>query len=213
MNTGFVLVFWTLVAFGFAVCVATGLYIRARDSDGATVLQAAKAAALPFTILAWSGTAFVGYSAWCAARHVDIGIGDVWEVPIAGGYSFCMGDVPDRSALTRSNCSGNQVVGDITDLALVGEAAVGKRSSGAVFVLSTSSGRVREFARIEDAVSEFPQRLVLQSANGFYTRQRWGWPDVFFVSVVVSGAAGLIYVWKRRYLGRARTADGRPRFS
>ena len=60
---------------------------------------------------------FVGYAVYSyAARHVDPGIGDGWQVPLGGGYYLCMIDEPDEGYVMKGDCSGSPPIEAITQL-------------------------------------------------------------------------------------------------
>lgn len=162
----------------------------------ARVRSVLTAAALPFVLVGYAGVAFAGYAIWCeTVRHVDAGIGDVWQVPVGNEHYFCMIDVPDNGYLLKGGCSGRPIVDEISELAATDDLVVGNSKSQGAFELDTRTGTLLRFTSMEAALARTTPRPLLRSANDFYGYRRWGYADAVAAVLIGVQAIAITIVW------------------
>jgi hypothetical protein len=201
VGIGCVLVFWAVILGAAAIvsAVVLGLWSwwKQRRAVGyARVLKVLAAAALPFLLVGYGGVAFGGYAIWCeTVRHVDAGIGDVWQVPVGNDHYFCMIDVPENGYLLKGGCSGSPIVDEISELAATDDLVIGDSKSQGAFELDTRTGTLLRFTSMEAVLARTTPRPLLRSANDFYGYRRWGYADAVAAVLIAVQAIAITILW------------------
>ncbi len=204
MGLGCVVLIWGILAtFVFAVlsvALATMSYRRQRRAGEVSARALLAAAAFPFALLAYGGVAFVAYAAWCEfVRGVDPGLGDVDQVPLDGGYSLVIIDVPEQAYLDSRD--GEQV-GPIRRLGIAHGVIAGESADVGLFVIRVATGERSNYtdARAWRAALAHlgAQSVRLEDPSELYLHRRWGWLDVAAGLVILAIPALLVWTFRAR---------------
>jgi len=131
---------------------------------------------------------------------VDPGIGDSWQVPVGNDSFFCMIDTTDNSYLLKGGCTGVPPVFGITQLAALGDRIVGNSRSSGPFMFDTRSGKVQSPIDLDTALGQFSPRPTLQTPDEFYSKMRWGWPDLIALVLISIPALCILLLWYRWFI-------------
>jgi len=211
MGLGFVLFGWTLICGVVAVPIAAGLGAwswRAGRKSGALSRRRVVAAAIfPFLLIAFGLFYFVAYAVYSyAARHVDPGIGDGWQVPLGGGYDLCMIDEPDEGYVMKGDCSGSPPIDAITQLGQQEGRVVGVSRRRGPFIFSLVSGELTSYPTLPEALRQFATTPTVTPTNAFYISRRWGWQDAVAAAMLVASIAALALAWFHWFIRPPSTA-------
>jgi hypothetical protein len=212
VGIGCVLFVWALALGSGAVVSAALLALwswrnQRRAFGYARILKVLAAAALPFLLLIYGAVAFAGYAIWCETfRHVDVGIGDVWQVPVGNDHYFCMIDVPDNGYLLKGGCSGRPIVDEIIELAAADDLVIGNSKSHGAFELDTRTGTLLTFTSMEAVLARTTPRPVLRKANDFYSHRRWGYADAIVAALIGGQGIAITIFWYLWFLRMPKPA-------
>lgn len=131
-----------------------------------------------------------------SVRRVDMGFGDYWQVPVANNFYLCMFDLTDRAQLMKDECAGIAKVRGVTTISEAKGIIVGTIEKSSAFSLDTSTGSVAYAKEVSELLSQHPDLAPLQSVEAFYSKRRFGWPDLVGLLLVGLLVLGSIRLWK-----------------
>ncbi len=214
MGIGFVLMIWLVILIILGVPAALFFILIAylvsrKASSKYRKRRMIFAAFLPYLMIAYFGFCFVIYSIWCVTlRHVDIGIGDGWCVPLGEGYTFEMIDIPDNAFISKAGKT------QIYDIQLIAEKDCNLygRTKNSYFMLDTQKNRVDYFDSKEKMKSSLVQKGIVDipdfmTPNKFYRNKRYTIADV--IEQITTGVVFLFILHKVwiKYLKEPKTAE------
>ena len=191
-------------------------YRRRAKRHGREILPAKPVAIAIYSIalMTYGWAALIGYGLWCEdVRHVDMGIGDTWMVPIESRYSLLLVDTTndgslekDGSAIIGQDSSGRPaVVSEVTDLTLNDGKIIGRDSAGE-FVLDMTTGQLRRSQEFGASTQELVSKANLESVYSFYYERRWNWLDLEAFGLICLPPIGLLVFWYRHLVRRNRVS-------
>jgi hypothetical protein len=134
-------------------------------------------------------------------KQVDMGIGDVWNVPLANNYQLVFIDLPEQASIEKN---GQTVVSDVVTINLQKDRIFGKTADNRFFQYNTTTGKLEHYASGAELAAHSYEGIALAKAFDFYRWQKTEVAGTWLTGVaVVSALLGIlaIYVLSRFILG------------
>lgn len=197
MGCGCVLLLWGIVACGGAAIIGIVVVpVGPPQQQGplwSRIAESAGCFLVPFVYVGYFGVAFLLYAVVNGLRGYDPGIGDMFNVPLAGSYGLVCIDSPDQCFLEDGDY--RQAV---TQIGRTRNFVFAKSDTGQYIGIRTSDDRRWVFADAQSLRTKMraagAKEVDLEDVGSFYSHNRWGAFDVVAVVVILAGAVALPFV-------------------
>jgi ABC-type multidrug transport system fused ATPase/permease subunit len=103
-------------------------------------------------------------------KNIDIGIGDLWYVPLQNNYQLAFIDIPERAYIDKN---GETIISEVSQLQQIGNKLFVKTQNNKYFSYNTQTGELKEFFEENDLkILNNNKKTKLISAINFYTERR-----------------------------------------
>lgn len=166
MGIGFVIIIHLVAIFVFsaflAVIGAFICYFAAKNKRNRKVLLAIISPFIALYTLYFTAVAgAIGVSEY---KGIDVGIGDVWYVPLPNNYRLTFIDSPEQAYI---ECDGRTIIADVSEIALDDDKIYVKTYDGEYRTLNT------EYKETDDSrMEEASNKIAFKKASDFYTARR-----------------------------------------
>jgi hypothetical protein len=205
MSPALAMMFWTFILgwVGIPVAFVVGAWSwrNGKRAGAPSRSRALAAGILPFVLIGSGNILITGYAFYRSwAREVDLGFGDLWEVPLGNSYFFYMIDVPDRGDIVAGRHSGRPLVGNIQELTRLGNKIVGVSEDMGAFTFDTVSGNLERHVSAAEALKQFDPAPQLLSTDEFYNKLSHSWQDDAAEWVLVLTMGAICWFWSMRFV-------------
>ena len=130
-------------------------------------------------------------------KHIDIGIGDAWYVPLSNNCQLLFIDVPELGSIEHEN---QTVISEVSHIQQIGNQIYRKAYQGKYFSYNITDNKLREFPNEIDFKNAIANdKVVLKTAIDFYYKRR---NDIAVIPQIIIGLVSLLASISLVYLAR-----------
>lgn len=199
MGIGFVVIIYLIAISALSVVLALVLaiityFLSKRETRKKNILTAILSPFIGLNALFICG--LLGTGIVSSIKHVDIGIGDTWYVPLQNDCQLLFIDIPDQAYIEKN---GQTIISEVKQLQQIDNYIFGVTTNNKYFSYNTFTNELKEYTAENDLIIQ-NSSIKLINAIDFYADKRedivgLSLIPVFVFSLLVSATA--IYLLRK----------------
>ena len=148
-------------------------------------------------IASFIGSSIVAMIILSKLINIDVGFGDYWKTPLPNNYKVESVDISDYGTISKDVDHPTEGIVTVRKINVVGDSVIGLLSDNEYIMLDTRSGKVSNFASLEELQKKVGANISLVDISDYYWAVRKNAYIFIGIICLIFTLVLLTFMWKK----------------